>query len=91
MGYQSIHEAGGKIIAIAEADGGLIDESMKGLDISALKAHHMKKGTITGFPGAQTVCDLLYNLQNNLKTFLRILAAFSTRSSRFSCSCEEEN
>lgn len=67
MGNQSIHEAGGKIIAIAEADGGLIDESMKGLDISALKAHHMKKGTITGFPGAQTVCDLLNNFQDDLK------------------------
>ncbi|CAM6047681.1 unnamed protein product [Sphagnum compactum] len=51
----SIHGAGGKIIAIAEANGGLVDESMEGLDIPALKAYHKKKGTITGFPGATTV------------------------------------
>lgn len=33
-----------------------MDESMKGLDVPALKIYHKKKGTITGFPGAQTVC-----------------------------------
>ncbi len=52
---QSIHGSGGKIIAIAEANGGLVDESMEGLDIPTLKAYHKKKGTITGFPGATTV------------------------------------
>lgn len=42
-----------KVIALAEHDGGLIDEN--GLDIDALKAYHQKHGTITGFPGARTV------------------------------------
>lgn len=55
MGIQSIHGAGGKVVAIAEADGGLVDTSSNGLDIPALKVYHKKKGTITGFPGAKTV------------------------------------
>ncbi|KAG0579860.1 hypothetical protein M758_4G130600 [Ceratodon purpureus] len=50
-----IYGAGGKIIAIAEADGGLVDESGNGLDIPAVKAYHKKKGTITGFPDAKTM------------------------------------
>ena len=43
------------MIAVAEADGGLVDESGQGLDVPALKAYHKKRGTITGFPGAKTV------------------------------------
>ena len=34
-------------------------ESTEGIDIPALKAYHKKKGTITGFPGAKTVCSFL--------------------------------
>eukprot|EP00243_Klebsormidium_subtile_P008114 TRINITY_DN3753_c0_g1_i2.p1 TRINITY_DN3753_c0_g1~~TRINITY_DN3753_c0_g1_i2.p1 ORF type:complete len:405 (-),score=143.36 TRINITY_DN3753_c0_g1_i2:820-1983(-) len=50
-----VHKAGAKVIALAEHDGGIIDEN--GLDIDALKAYHQKHGTITGFPGAKTVKD----------------------------------
>lgn len=33
-----------------------MDECGNGLDIPAVKAYHKKMGTITGFPGAKTVC-----------------------------------
>lgn len=56
LSMQCVVHAGGHIIAIAEHDGGIVDESGKGLDIAAVKAHQKKFGTITNFPGAKTVC-----------------------------------
>eukprot|EP00850_Spirogloea_muscicola_P019344 SM000188S03839 [mRNA] locus=s188:140256:145098:- [translate_table: standard] len=57
-----VNAAGGKIVGLAEFDGGLIDESGNGLDIAALKQHHQQQGTITGFPGAKTVKDAKFIL-----------------------------
>lgn len=52
-----LHTAGGRIVAIAEYDGGIVDETGKGLDITALKLHHAKTGSILGFQGSNTVED----------------------------------
>lgn len=52
-----VHKAGAKVIALAEHDGGIINEN--GLDIEELKTYHQRHGTITGFPGANTVSGLL--------------------------------
>ena len=57
---QAVAGAKGKIVGLAEWDGGLVDESGNGLDIEAIKEYHSKKGTITGFPGAKTVRELLH-------------------------------
>jgi glutamate dehydrogenase (NAD(P)+) len=46
-----MHEAGYKIIGIAEWDGGLYNS--KGIDVSALCEYKDKQGTIHGFPGAE--------------------------------------
>jgi glutamate dehydrogenase (NAD(P)+) len=46
-------EDGVKIVAVGEWDGAIVNE--KGLDIEALKAHQMQKGTILGFPGSKTM------------------------------------
>ncbi|CAI5489210.1 unnamed protein product, partial [Closterium sp. Naga37s-1] len=53
----AIVTAKGKITAIAEYDGGLVDETGNGLDIEGIKQYHARNGTITGFPGAKTVSD----------------------------------
>jgi hypothetical protein len=52
-----VYRAGAKVIALAEHDGGIIYEN--GLDIEELRAYHQRHGTITGFPGANTVRGLL--------------------------------
>ncbi|CAI5981578.1 unnamed protein product [Closterium sp. NIES-65] len=54
---KAIVTAKGKITAIAEYDGGLVDETGNGLDIEGIKLYHARNGTITGFPGAKTVSD----------------------------------
>ena len=51
--------AGGRVIAIAELDGGIIDETGKGLDVAKLKKYRKENGTIIGFPGGQTVLHLI--------------------------------
>eukprot|EP00249_Psilotum_nudum_P033436 c50504_g1_i1 orf=1-459(-) len=53
----SLQAAGGQVIAIAERDGGLVDDTELGLDVAHIKKYHKKWGTITGFPGAKTVKD----------------------------------
>jgi len=55
------------VIGVIEWDGAVVN--MKGLDIEALNAHRIRKGSITGFPGAKTIkegnsvleyeCDIL--------------------------------
>ncbi|XP_024527456.1 glutamate dehydrogenase, mitochondrial [Selaginella moellendorffii] len=52
-----IEDAGGRIIAIAEKDGGVVDETGKGLNIKEVKDYFKRKGTITGFPKGSTVED----------------------------------
>lgn len=46
-----MHNAGYKIIGIAEYDGGLYNKN--GIDINALVEHQAKAGTINGFKGAE--------------------------------------
>jgi len=48
---QLMHEAGYKVIAIAEYDGGLYNKN--GIDIPALIKHRAQAGTITGFTKAE--------------------------------------
>jgi glutamate dehydrogenase (NAD(P)+) len=45
-----LHDAGAKIIAIADADGAVMND--KGLDIPALLTYAKEKKTVAGFPGA---------------------------------------
>jgi len=61
-----MHNAGYKIIGIAEYDGGLYNKN--GIDINALVEHRAKAGTVNGFKGAEaadrhellvTDCDVL--------------------------------
>jgi len=61
-----MHNAGYKIIGIAEYDGGLYNKN--GIDINALVEHRAKAGTINGFKGAEAAdprellvsdCDVL--------------------------------
>ncbi|HXZ81171.1 MAG TPA: Glu/Leu/Phe/Val dehydrogenase [Terriglobales bacterium] len=61
-----MHEAGYRIIGIAEYDGGLYNQN--GIDIDALWEHRFKAGTIHGFAGAEKAnsdellisdCDIL--------------------------------
>jgi len=44
---------GGKIMALAEYDGGLVDDTGHGLDIAGIKQYHARRGSITGFPRRQ--------------------------------------
>lgn len=46
---------GGKIIAIVEANEGLVDKSRDGMDILAMKAYHKKKRTIIRLFGTKMV------------------------------------
>src|ERR1700751_1841747 len=63
---QLMHEAGYKIIGIAEVGGGLSNKN--GIDIKALVEYRQKNGTVHGFPGADkadaaglltTQCEIL--------------------------------
>jgi len=63
---QLMHEAGYKVIGIAEYDGGLYNKN--GIDINALVEHRQRNGSINGFKGAEahetkdlltTDCDIL--------------------------------
>ena len=51
---QLMHEAGYKIIGIAEVGGGLVNKN--GMDVKALVEFRQKNGTVHGFPGAEK-CD----------------------------------
>ncbi len=56
-----LHEAGAKIVAIAEWDGAIHNED--GLDIPALIAHREATGSITGFPNATFIANSLDALE----------------------------
>ncbi len=47
-----LHDAGAKVIAIADADGAVMND--KGLDIPALLSHAKEKKTVAGFPNADS-------------------------------------
>src|ERR1700678_259415 len=54
-----MHEAGYKVIGIAEVGGGLLNTN--GIDLKALTEYRQKNGTVHGFPGAEKgeTADLL--------------------------------
>ncbi len=61
-----LHDAGAKVIAVADAEGGVLEE--RGLDVAALEAHVREKKTVAGFAKAsplpkerifETPCDIL--------------------------------
>src|SRR5712671_6319280 len=63
---QLMHEAGYKVIGIAEYDGGLFNKN--GIDINKLVEYKQRNGTVVGFPGAEaadpkelltTECEIL--------------------------------
>ncbi|MEM8964494.1 MAG: Glu/Leu/Phe/Val dehydrogenase [Acidobacteriota bacterium] len=64
VGYHAalyLHEAGAKVIAIAEYDGAIHDEN--GLDPVAVQAHRNDHGTILGIPGSTTLDNSLDALE----------------------------
>lgn len=63
---QLFHEAGAKIVAVSDSQGGIYDE--KGLDIEAVLAHKKSHGTVVGLPETMSItnedllelaCDIL--------------------------------
>ncbi len=52
---RQLHEAGARVVAVADISGGLLLEN--GIDIPALAAHARKKGVIFGFTGAEGGCN----------------------------------
>ena len=63
---RQLHDAGARIVAVADKSGGLFAE--RGLDLAAISTHVAKQGMIYGFDGAEPVrnsdvlesaCDLL--------------------------------
>ncbi len=64
VGYHAakfLMEAGATVIGIIEWDGAVVNP--KGIDVEALQAHRVERGTITGFAGAKTVKDGLSVLE----------------------------
>jgi glutamate dehydrogenase (NAD(P)+) len=49
---QLMHEAGYKVIGIAEYDGGLFNAN--GIDVNKLVEYRLRNGTVVGFPGAES-------------------------------------
>ena len=63
---QLLHDAGCRVIAVSDVDGGLYRE--RGLDPEAINRHKQEAGTVAGFPGADAIsneelleldCDIL--------------------------------
>jgi len=61
-----IHEAGGKVVAISDASGAILNQM--GIDVPALMLHYQANGTLNEFPGAEPLqrdsllgieCDVL--------------------------------
>jgi len=64
VGYHAakfLMEAGATVIGIIEWDGAVVNP--KGIDVEALQAHRVERGSITGFAGAKTVKDGLSVLE----------------------------
>ncbi|GJP60145.1 hypothetical protein CLOP_g17280 [Closterium sp. NIES-67] len=54
---EAIVGAGGRIVALAEWNGGLVDDTGAGLDMAAVAAHHARTGSILHCVGATTLLD----------------------------------
>lgn len=52
---QLLHDAGCRVVAVSDVDGGLYKE--KGLDPEAINRHKQDAGTVAGYPGAETVTN----------------------------------
>ena len=70
---QLMHEAGYKVIGIAEVSGGLHNKN--GIDINALVEFRQKNGTVHGFPGAEA-----YDAAELLTTECEILIPAATEN-----------
>jgi len=78
VGYWSAHflrKHGAQVIAIAEVGGAVFNKN--GLDVEALKQHHLKTGTLHGFPGAQYIEQATSALE--LETDILIPAALENQ------------
>jgi glutamate dehydrogenase (NAD(P)+) len=71
IGARLCHEAGAKIVAVSDIQGGIFNPN--GLDMPALAAHYEKNRTLAGFPGAEKMgneqllelpCDILIPAAN---------------------------
>ena len=52
---QLLHDAGCRVVAVSDVEGGLYRE--KGLDPEAINRHKSEAGTVSGFPGAESVTN----------------------------------
>lgn len=52
---QLLHDAGCRVVAVSDVDGGLYRE--KGLDPEAINRHKQAAGTVAGFPGADRISN----------------------------------
>jgi glutamate dehydrogenase (NAD(P)+) len=52
---QLLHDAGCRVIAVSDAEGGLYRE--KGLDPEAINRHSAEAGTVVGYPGADAISN----------------------------------
>ncbi len=50
-----LHDQGCHIVAVSDAQGGVINE--RGLDLQALQRHKNEAGTVVGFPGGETMTN----------------------------------
>ncbi len=50
-----LHEAGARVVAVADVSGGLLRKN--GIDVPALAGYANKRGVIFGFPEAEPVCN----------------------------------
>ena len=52
---QLLHDAGCRVVAVSDVDGGLYNE--KGLDPEAINRHKRESGTVKGYPGAELITN----------------------------------
>ncbi|HEX2058793.1 MAG TPA: Glu/Leu/Phe/Val dehydrogenase [Actinomycetota bacterium] len=52
---QLLHDAGCRVVAVSDVDGGLYRE--RGLDPEAINRHKQEAGTVAGFPGADAITN----------------------------------
>ncbi len=52
---QLLHDAGCRVVAVSDVDGGLYRE--RGLDPEAINRHKREAGTVAGFPGADAITN----------------------------------
>jgi glutamate dehydrogenase (NAD(P)+) len=52
---QLLHDAGCRVVAVSDVDGGLYKE--RGLDPEAINRHKQEAGSVAGFPGAEAITN----------------------------------